>query len=59
MPKVKAGGVVAGHDFVDEVLTIRGVQTVIEVKHAVREFFAGQEVFTTEERFPTWYLTKA
>jgi glycosyltransferase involved in cell wall biosynthesis len=59
VPKVKAGGVVAGHDFINDVLTIGGVPTVIGVKRAVREFFAGQEVFTTEEQFPTWYLTKA
>jgi glycosyltransferase involved in cell wall biosynthesis len=59
VPKVKAGGVVAGHDFIDDVLTIGGVPTVIGVKRAVREFFAGQEVFTTEDRYPTWYLIKA
>ena len=59
VPKVKAGGVVAGHDFLDDVLTIRGVQTVFGVKRAVNEFFAGQGIFTTDDRFPTWYLIKA
>jgi glycosyltransferase involved in cell wall biosynthesis len=58
LPKVKAGGVVAGHDYLDEVLPIRDVPTVFGVKRAVREFFAGHEVFTTEDQFPTWYLTK-
>jgi glycosyltransferase involved in cell wall biosynthesis len=57
-PKVKAGGIVAGHDFLDEVLPIRGVATVFGVKRAVREFFAGQDVCSTEDRFPTWYVTK-
>ena len=31
MPKVKAGGVVAGHDYIDEVLAIDGVPTVFGV----------------------------
>ena len=56
---MKSGGVVAGHDFMDGVLPIRGVQTVFGVKRAVREFFAGQELFVTQDQFPTWYLTKA
>ena len=58
VPKVKAGGVVAGHDFLDNVVTIRGVPTVFGVKRTVNEFFVGQDVFTTEDPFPTWYLTK-
>jgi hypothetical protein len=46
---VKAGG----HDLLDDMLPIGGVPTVFGLKCAVREFFAGQDVCTTEDPFPT------
>lgn len=58
VPKVKVGGIIAGHDYLDGMLPIRGVATVFGVKRAVSEYFVGLEVRSTRERFPTWYLTK-
>jgi len=57
-PKVREGGLIAGHDFLDEELLINGVRTVFGVKHAVTEFFPGRRIGITNERFPTWYVIK-
>lgn len=56
-PKVREGGVVAGHDYLDGVLLIDGVKTVFDVRRAVHRFFEGREIHTTEEAYPTWFLT--
>jgi len=56
-PKVRPGGLIAGHDFLDEERHILGVRTVYGVKRAVHEFFPGRRVETTDEEFPTWFVT--
>ena len=52
-PKVKCGGIVAGHDFID-----RG--TRFGVKRAVKDFVTNKEVsiLVTLEEWPTWYFRK-
>lgn len=70
-PKVRAGGVLAGHDYydalADEMLepTIGATGpkedlTSYGVKSAVDEFAAllGVEIQVTEEQYPTWYFQK-
>lgn len=57
-PKVKAGGLIAGHDYLDGVMTIAGVETVFEVKRAVNEYFGVGQVGETQEVFPTWFIMK-
>ncbi len=55
-PKVRPGGLIAGHDFVDGDRVIGGVLTAFGVARAVREFFAGRDVGVTEEAHPSWYV---
>ena len=50
-PKVRAGGVLAGHDY------IVGARADIEVVEAVNAFFGGsQRVHVIEDRYPSWYV---
>lgn len=49
-PKLKAGGTIAGHDYVRD-------DKIFQVKKAVDEFFGINKVKTTSERFPSWYIT--
>jgi hypothetical protein len=53
-PKLKAGGVFAGHDYLDI------CEKNFGVKSAVDEFAKkyGQEVFITPGTYPTWYFRK-
>lgn len=55
-PKVKRGGIIAGHDY------FNGEKYDIEfgVKAAVDAFFskANEKVFSTNETFPSWYVLK-
>jgi predicted O-methyltransferase YrrM len=57
-PKVKWGGLVAGHDYIDA--TIAG--SVFTVKSAVDTFlkdFIFELRITTEKNYPSWYFLKA
>ena len=55
-PKVKTGGVFAGHDYLNAEFS----QGVFGVKQAVREFARaeGQKIYQTSEKWPTWYIIK-
>ena len=55
-PKIKIGGIFAGHDYLDGDLP----QGRFGVKRAVNEFIArtGQRLFITPETWPTWYVIK-
>jgi len=57
-PKVKRGGIIAGHDYLDGILNIAGAKTAFGVRQAVGDFFGGCEIQATAEDFPTWYLRK-
>lgn len=56
MPKVKAVGVVAGHDYVDGQLP----EGNFGVKSAVDEFIqrTGQQLFVIPVLWPTWYVIR-
>jgi hypothetical protein len=56
-PKVKVGGLMAGHDYLDGEKRWFGH---FGVKSAVDEFAAEHslEVFVTKEKWPTWYVQK-
>lgn len=53
VPKVKFGGVIAGHDFFDS----EDIHTGFGVKSAVTGYF-GYSVAQTWETYPTWYTRK-
>jgi hypothetical protein len=53
-PKVRVGGVLAGHDYLD--YEINGV--TFGVRQAVDEIFGSDEIHVTEEEFPSWFVTK-
>lgn len=59
-PKVKAGGVLAGHDYLHGIYDIAGDHVYIEVKPAVDDFIksVGGELAITEDIWPTWMLIK-
>ena len=63
-PKVKSGGVMAGHDYVDGLFKYPNGYVNFGVKKAVNEFFANKNItlsFTKEEiseTLPSWYLIK-
>jgi hypothetical protein len=63
-PKVKPGGLLGGHDYIDAVTreAETGRETLFEVKRAVDEFVAGTPgmVFfaTTKDKLPSWFLRK-
>ena len=50
MPKVRKGGLIAGHDYLDGALP----EGVFGVKSAVLEFFGREPDIVTDERWPTW-----
>jgi hypothetical protein len=55
-PKLKKGGIFAGHDYLDGNLP----EGNFGVKRAVDEFVAksGQFLFVSTDKYPTWYLVK-
>ena len=56
-PKVKVGGIVAGHDYKNSCVR----KNLVEVKRAVDNFFrmCGETILTTtEDNLPTWYVIK-
>ena len=55
-PKLRVGGIFAGHDYVNGVFS----QGTFEVKKAVDEFVEkyDQKLFRTYEPWPAWYLVK-
>ena len=53
-PKVRKGGVVAGHDYKN--ITMR--EGPMEVKKAVDEYFHGQEIMVTLKDWPSWLVVK-
>ena len=55
-PKVKQGGIFAGHDYLDGNLP----QGIFGVKSAVDDFIreTNETLYVTPERWPTWYVIK-
>lgn len=56
-PKVKYGGIIAGHDYLD----VKTKDTLIEVKSAVDYIFyeiEGLEIYHTVEKYPSWWIIK-
>lgn len=55
-PKIKSGGVIAGHDYFNASYR----HNLIEVKRAVDDFFYSVATvnFTPERRLPSWYVLK-
>lgn len=51
-PKVRSGGVIAGHDYLDGVLP----EGVFGVKSGVLEFFGREPDIVTEEKWPSWIM---
>lgn len=55
-PKVRPGGIIAGHDYVDAPYDISHC-SVFEVKSAVDKFFEGKVLNVSKElQFPTWWV---
>ncbi len=52
MPKVRSGGAMAGHDYLDGVLP----QGIFGVKRAVQEFFGRTPDIVTDEDWPSWVM---
>lgn len=63
-PKVKSGGIIAGHDYIDGIIQYLKGYVFFEVKKAVDYFFKDKNVtiFSTKEDFAetiiSWYLIK-
>jgi hypothetical protein len=60
LPKVKPGGILAGHDYLDLQPTEIN-PTLFEVKSAVDSFFKDRTVHSTQEDpkdFPSWWVIK-
>lgn len=55
-PKIRKGGVLAGHDYVNGTFN----KTAFGVKQAVDEFFLNknQKINITQEKWPSWYVIK-
>jgi hypothetical protein len=55
-PKVKVGGVLAGHDYLDGEIP----EGIFGVKQAVNEFAAKNKLklFVIQEKWPSWYIIK-
>lgn len=51
-PKVRRGGVISGHDYLDGVLP----EGVFGVKSAVLEFFGREPDVVTQEKWPSWLM---
>lgn len=58
-PKVKQGGIIAGHDYIDGRRIIKGHITQFGVKKAVDEFFGIENIQVTKEKdYNTWLYLK-
>lgn len=61
-PKIRPGGILAGHDYVDQWYWTNRINhgVLFGVKSAVDHFAADQQriVSTTNEQFPTWWIRK-
>ncbi|OGY44219.1 MAG: hypothetical protein A3B89_03670 [Candidatus Buchananbacteria bacterium RIFCSPHIGHO2_02_FULL_40_13] len=55
-PKVKTGGIFAGHDYHDGNPDLP--KEYYGVKQAVNEFFGQRQFFVTKDKWPSWYLIK-
>lgn len=55
-PKVKVGGVFAGHDYAERRCKYGVYGVVLAVDEMARRH--GQRLLTTKERWPSWYLIK-
>lgn len=57
-PKVKVGGILAGHDYFDKFVR----KNLVEVKRAVDTFFQHGQLetinVTTDDNLPSWYVVK-
>ena len=56
-PKVRIGGVIAGHDYKDSFVR----KNLVEVKRAVDNFFRMKQeniLTTTEDNIPSWYVIR-
>lgn len=51
-PKVRRGGVISGHDYLDGVLP----ESVFGVRSAVLEFFGREPDVVTQEKWPSWLM---
>ena len=61
-PKVKKGGIFAGHDYFDGYVHIQidGIEEYKEnkVKSVVDEFFNSEVLSTFRDEYPSWYIQK-
>ena len=53
-PKVKRGGILAGHDYFYR----NSRRNLVEVSIAVKDYFYNKEIFSTNESLPSWYVFK-
>lgn len=54
-PKVREGGLISGHDYLDEQIGLNK----FEVKKAVNNFVAdGTVIHSTHEEYPSWFFKK-
>lgn len=51
-PKVKKGGIIGGHDYIDEINCFGE----FGVKSAVKDFFNKEPDIITQECFPSWFM---
>lgn len=51
-PKVRSGGIIAGHDYLDGSLP----EGQFGVKSAVLEFFGREPLIVTSEKWPSWLM---
>jgi hypothetical protein len=52
LPKVRMGGMICGHDYLDGNLP----EGIFGVKSAVLDFFKKEPDFITEELWPSWFI---
>jgi Methyltransferase domain len=50
VPRVRAGGIIAGHDY------IKGHRADIQVVEAVHAFFGPRDISIIEDAIPSWYV---
>lgn len=55
-PKVKEGGVFAGHDYVDRACKYGVFGVKLAVNKLINKY--NQKLFITKERWPSWYFLK-
>lgn len=56
-PRIKVGGIIAGHDYKNSCVR----KNLVEVKRAVDDFFRVEGISvntTTDDNLPTWYVVK-